>query len=95
MNCPKCGSTTLAPEKGALDIEIDRCPDCQGIWLDRGEIYAYSPEAPTPLTAMLPAASAWNPATPLPLPRCRALLTHPPTGPPRPSRWTRLGVNVE
>lgn len=37
MKCPVCVDTKLvmSERKG---IEIDYCPDCRGIWLDRGEI---------------------------------------------------------
>ena len=37
MKCPVCVDTTLvmSERKG---IEIDYCPECRGIWLDRGEI---------------------------------------------------------
>ncbi len=37
MKCPKCKDPTLAisERKG---IEIDYCPDCRGVWLDRGEL---------------------------------------------------------
>ncbi len=36
MKCPKCGSD-LRPEK-IEDVTIDRCSECQGIYLDRGEL---------------------------------------------------------
>ncbi len=36
MNCPKCNnSLKIANTKG---IEIDYCPNCLGVWLDRGEL---------------------------------------------------------
>lgn len=37
MKCPTCVETTLvmADKQG---IEIDYCPDCRGVWLDRGEL---------------------------------------------------------
>lgn len=37
MKCPVCKDTTLviSERKG---IEIDYCPECRGIWLDRGEL---------------------------------------------------------
>ncbi len=37
MNCPVCTGTAL----GMTDrqgVEIDYCPQCRGIWLDRGEL---------------------------------------------------------
>jgi hypothetical protein len=36
MKCPKCGA-----DLGTTDyegVQIDRCPDCQGVWLDAGEL---------------------------------------------------------
>jgi len=36
MHCPKCGSTL-----NSLDLEgitVDKCPQCEGIFFDRGEL---------------------------------------------------------
>jgi uncharacterized protein len=37
MKCPVCGTTDLvmAERQG---VEIDYCPQCRGVWLDRGEL---------------------------------------------------------
>ena len=37
MKCPNCTDTTLvmADKQG---VEIDYCPACRGVWLDRGEL---------------------------------------------------------
>ena len=37
MKCPVCEDVTLlmSEKKG---VEIDYCPECRGIWLDRGEL---------------------------------------------------------
>lgn len=37
MKCPHCPDSTLvmAERQG---VEIDYCPACRGIWLDRGEL---------------------------------------------------------
>lgn len=37
MNCPLCIDKTLEPFHHG-DVEIDKCPTCNGIWLDRDEI---------------------------------------------------------
>jgi len=37
MKCPVC-SETMTVVAGRGEIEIDSCPDCQGVWLDRGEL---------------------------------------------------------
>lgn len=36
MNCPVDGTTLLMSERQG--IEVDYCPECRGIWLDRGEL---------------------------------------------------------
>ncbi len=37
MKCPVCKDVTLLmAEKNG--VEIDYCPECRGIWLDRGEL---------------------------------------------------------
>ena len=36
MNCPNCSTTLLISDRQG--IEIDYCPQCRGIWLDRGEL---------------------------------------------------------
>jgi uncharacterized protein len=36
MNCPVDGSELRITERQG--IEIDYCPQCRGIWLDRGEL---------------------------------------------------------
>lgn len=36
MKCPNCDVTLLIADK--KDVEIDYCPQCRGIWLDRGEL---------------------------------------------------------
>ena len=36
FDCPRCGvSLTMSERQG---IEIDYCPQCRGVWLDRGEL---------------------------------------------------------
>ncbi|MDZ7748554.1 MAG: zf-TFIIB domain-containing protein [Halofilum sp. (in: g-proteobacteria)] len=37
MRCPVCETTKLAIAE-RQGIEIDYCPDCRGVWLDRGEL---------------------------------------------------------
>lgn len=36
MKCPNCGETLLMTDKKG--VEIDYCPNCRGIWLDKGEL---------------------------------------------------------
>lgn len=37
MKCPSCPDTTLVMSD-RQGVEIDYCPSCRGIWLDRGEL---------------------------------------------------------
>lgn len=37
MNCPVCKGTNLVMSE-RQGIEIDYCPQCRGVWLDRGEL---------------------------------------------------------
>lgn len=37
MKCPACPDVTLAMSNRE-GIEIDYCPTCRGVWLDRGEL---------------------------------------------------------
>ena len=40
MKCPKCGMELIAIDyKG---IEVDKCSECEGIWLDAGELESVS-----------------------------------------------------
>jgi len=51
MACPTDGATLVMSERSG--IEIDYCPACRGVWLDRGELdkiiernTASAPDAP-------------------------------------------------
>ena len=37
MKCPVCKDVTLLMSE-RQGVEIDYCPECRGIWLDRGEL---------------------------------------------------------
>ncbi|MEH6307145.1 zf-TFIIB domain-containing protein [Olivibacter sp. CPCC 100613] len=36
MKCPNCNETLLMSER--YQVEVDYCPKCRGIWLDKGEL---------------------------------------------------------
>lgn len=36
MKCPNCNETLVMTERSG--VEIDYCPNCRGVWLDRGEL---------------------------------------------------------
>jgi len=54
MKCPSCPETTLVMTD-RQGIEIDYCPACRGIWLDRGELDKLLERA---ATATAPAVAA-------------------------------------
>lgn len=37
MNCPVCKDVKLVVSD-RQGVEIDYCPECRGVWLDRGEL---------------------------------------------------------
>jgi Zn-finger nucleic acid-binding protein len=59
MNCPACSTTQLVMAERS-GVEIDYCPKCRGVWLDRGEldkiIDRASSEGPTSAPAAPPPA---------------------------------------
>jgi Zn-finger nucleic acid-binding protein len=72
MKCPVCVDPTLTMSE-RQGVEIDYCPQCRGIWLDRGELdklleraaaefAAASASAPAAAPAPVAAASAPPPA---------------------------------
>ena len=57
MNCPVCDERLRAVEKYGL--EIDLCPGCKGVWLDRGKLETIlSQAAAQPVVAASNTASA-------------------------------------
>ena len=50
MRCPVDGETLAIAERSG--VEIDYCPKCRGVWLDRGEldkiVERAAPSAPEP-----------------------------------------------
>ena len=56
MKCPVDGETLVIADRAG--VEIDYCPQCRGVWLDRGEldkIIERSAAAPAP-----PPAQVWQ-----------------------------------
>lgn len=63
MQCPNDSTTLVMSERSG--IEIDYCPQCRGVWLDRGELDkiidrsldqqpAAAPQAPPPAAPRAP-----------------------------------------
>ena len=59
MLCPYCKTDLTMSERSG--IEIDYCPSCRGVWLDRGEldkiIERSTAAAPVPVSSP---AQPWN-----------------------------------
>jgi Zn-finger nucleic acid-binding protein len=65
MACPVDGSTLVMSERSG--IEIDYCPQCRGVWLDRGELdkiiernAAAEPAPVQPMPAGQPQQGDWG-----------------------------------
>ena len=71
FDCPRCGVGLAMSERQG--IEIDYCPQCRGVWLDRGELdkiiarseTAQAPPAAPPASGS-PAGGWTQPAAPPP-----------------------------
>jgi Zn-dependent protease with chaperone function/Zn-finger nucleic acid-binding protein len=42
MKCPNCKGIDLTPVMTRNGVLVDYCPRCEGVWLDRGEIYYFT-----------------------------------------------------
>lgn len=65
MQCPVCPQTTLVMSE-RQGVEIDYCPQCRGVWLDRGELDKILERASA---EQAPAARPAQTAAPAPAPR--------------------------
>ena len=63
MKCPNDSATLVMSERSG--VEIDYCPDCRGVWLDRGELDKILDRAEQEARPPAPAASPVAPAAPL------------------------------
>ena len=52
MKCPNCKDKNLVPVMTKQGVEIDFCHQCEGIWLDKNEIYHFT-RAPSYLKAKI------------------------------------------
>jgi Zn-finger nucleic acid-binding protein len=55
MKCPNDGATLTMSERSG--VEIDYCPECRGVWLDRGELDKILDRAASETPAAAPAAA--------------------------------------
>ena len=67
MQCPNCQEILVMAERRG--VEIDYCPKCRGVWLDRGELdrlIQVAEEEAAARPAVVAAAPAAAPAAPAP-----------------------------
>ncbi|WP_104081058.1 zf-TFIIB domain-containing protein [Cryobacterium sp. Y11] len=55
MKCPTDSATLVMSERSG--VEIDYCPECRGVWLDRGELDKILTRAEKEFAAAAPAAA--------------------------------------
>lgn len=55
MKCPACPDTTLVMSD-RQGVEIDYCPTCRGVWLDRGELDKLLDRAAAAIAPVTPAS---------------------------------------
>jgi len=60
MRCPNDEATLVMSERSG--IEIDYCPECRGVWLDRGELDKIIERSESMQQPAAPAAQAPAPA---------------------------------
>lgn len=61
MRCPTCPDSVLVMSE-RVGVEIDYCPTCRGVWLDRGELDKILEKASAELVAASAPAPAPQPA---------------------------------
>lgn len=65
MQCPVCPDTTLSMSS-RQGIEIDYCPKCRGVWLDRGELDKIIERSAADSAVAAPPAAQAAPSQPYP-----------------------------
>ena len=63
MLCPVDGTSVLVMSE-RQGIEIDYCPTCRGVWLDRGELDKIIERVATEFAAPVPGAGSHQPQPP-------------------------------
>lgn len=59
MLCPTDGETLVMADRAG--VEIDYCPKCRGVWLDRGELDKIIERAAAAQVQQAPVAPAYQP----------------------------------
>lgn len=71
--CPRCRDDGLQEVLGPKRTLVDLCKGCRGVWLDKGEVYVYSPD-PGRLFEAFRDAYRGTAASHLLCPRCRVAM---------------------
>jgi len=58
MQCPACHTVLQLAERQG--VEIDYCPQCRGVWLDRGELDKLIERSATVSAATVPGAGRYK-----------------------------------
>ncbi len=75
MRCPVDNETLVMADRGG--VEIDYCPKCRGVWLDRGELdKIIERSAGAPAAAPVAAAAPRQAAAPVYQPEPRSAQVH-------------------
>ena len=89
MQCPTCAVDLAMSDRHG--IEIDYCPKCRGVWLDRGEIdkiieRSQAAEVPRPAPVAAPAPAGFAPPSSAGYSAPASGWTRPPASPPEQRR---------
>ncbi len=68
MKCPVCATADLLMTE-RQGIEIDYCPQCRGVWLDRGELDKIIERSTRDMAPVVSAAPAVPPVQQMPPPQ--------------------------
>ena len=58
MRCPIDGTTLVIADRAG--VEIDYCPQCRGVWLDRGELDKIIERSARPAAPQRPAPGGYK-----------------------------------
>ena len=83
MKCPVDGETLVMAERHG--VEIDYCPKCRGVWLDRGELDKIIDHATGPMALPDPEPAPIPEPQPAPMPEFAP--PPPPQAAPQPRVW--------
>ncbi len=69
MHCPRCQTDLIVVEYH--DIELDYCPECEGLWFDSGEMELVASQMGGSIEGVVPQRRAETREAKLKCPECR------------------------